>query len=214
MAASHLWQTPAKYTVRLYMFLVWMWEYMQTLIYACYLWSLSSICDGKVCDVYFYDVKRRTVTVLLCNSCPFKIAYLMVMKFIVKANIDTLLEIPFENEHWLSKPGGLYEIIYYREGKWSQTLRRTYYAGDDHSAQRPSGKFLLAMMNTKYTITNLVNDYWTSLTKIHAFTADEFVGFCSLKMNVPMEDHSKVFIICDDTLEEKKFEGKDIIALL
>jgi hypothetical protein len=135
------------------------------------------------------------------------------MKFIVNANIDTLLEVPFENEHWLSKPGGLYEVIYYRGGKWTQSLRRTYYVGHDYSSPRPQGKFLLAMMNTQYTITNLVNDYWTSLTQTRSFTADEFVGFCFMKLNLPMEDHSKVFIICDDTLEEKKFEGKDIIAL-
>ena len=135
------------------------------------------------------------------------------MKFIVNANIEFSLEVPFENEHWLSKHGGLYEVIYYQGGKWTQSLRRTYYIGHDYSSPKPQQKVLLAMMNTKYTITNIVNDYWTSLTQTRSFTADEFVGFCLMKLKLPKEDHSEVFIICDDTLEEKKFEGKDIIAL-
>lgn len=137
----------------------------------------------------------------------------MVLKFVLHINIDRYLQISSESEHWLSRPGGVYEVIYYKGGKWTQSLQRTYYTGHHYSAPRPQGKFLLAMMNTKYTITNLVNDYWTSLTNIRSFTAEEFVGFCYMKLNLPMTSHSKVFIICDDTLEEKKFEGNEVIVL-
>jgi len=184
------------------------------MVYAFYLWSLTSVCDGRVCDVYFYDLHRHKRTTVLCNSNIFKIVYMMLLKHVMSRDISSLLEVQFEDEHWLSKPNGLYEVIYYKGGKWSSTLRRTYYSGYDFSVPRPPGNFLLAMLNTKHTITNIVNEYWTSLTSVNAFTANEFGGFCLLKMGLPKHETAKVFIICDDdALEEKVYQDNDVMVL-
>lgn len=219
MAASHMWQTRAQSTIilqlyRLYILLMWTWEWLQTVMYACYLWSLSSVCDGRVCDVYFYDLHRHKRTTVLCNSNIFKIIYMMMLKHVLKKDISSMLEVQFEDEHWLSKPNGLYEVIYYKAGKWSKTLRRTYYSGYDFSIIQPRGEILLGMLNAKHTVTNIINEYWTSLNNGNAFTTNEFGGFCLLKMGLPKQDPCKIFIICDDdTLEEKLYEENDVIVL-
>ncbi len=224
MAASHMWQTRAKSTIvlqmyKLYILLMWTREWLQTMVYACYLWSLSTVCDGRVCDVYFYDLHRHKRTTVLCNSNVIKILYLMLLKYVLNQDISYYLDVQYEYEHWLSKPNGLYEVVFYQGGRWSKALRRTYYRGYDYSAHTTqSGKFLLAMLNGNITITNIVNEYWTSMTKVNAFTTDELASFCLMKMGLPSLNSSggtpRIFLIRDDdSLDEKIYEDTQVIVL-
>ena len=217
-----MWRTRAQSTVilqmyRVYILLMWIWEWLQTLVYAFYLWSLSTVCDGRVCDVYFYDLHRHKRTTILCNSGVLKIMYMMLLKYVLKQDINSYLDVQFEDEHWLSKPNGLYEVVFYQRGKWSKTLRRTYYSGYDYSVARPHGQVLLAMLNGNLTITNIVNEYWSCLTHVNAFTTQELAGFCLMKMGLPQQHSSctpRIFLICDDdSLDEKLYEDTQVIAL-
>jgi hypothetical protein len=141
----------------------------------------------------------------------------MVLKYVAKHDISNYLDVQFENEHWLSKPSGLYEVVFYSGGKWSKILRRTYYNGFDYSVPRPPGNYLLAMLNGNIAITNIINEYWTSLTAVHAFTTKEVAGFCLMKMGLPLQNASspaRIFVIRDDeSLDEKLYEDDQVIVL-
>lgn len=222
MTASRTWQSSASpaalYLLRLYVYIMRLLEFMRAAVYSGYLWSVGTVLDDVVTDVYFYNFDTQTRQVVSTHSNPLWVFYLMFLKFVLHASIEDIINpgvrvLPFGR--------GIFEINFFQKGDgWRKVFTREY--TEDLPAGRKIGTYLYASVNGSHTVTSFINNNLASFNKQNAFTADDIVRLCYILLGkVLPTDYddfeptpSRLYLIEDDTLNEIAYEGEQPVVLL
>lgn len=204
MGASHIWQTtgtPVSLELyRVYGLCVRIFNWIATFIYAVYLWSLGLVCEGAITDVVYYDFNAGRKTTVMCNSNVFMILHMLFLKFLVRCNIDYILEVPWHQQ----TERGVYELALFQNGKWIRKLSRSLYSGMNFTDDCPKGTYLMVMLDGKYAITALINEFYASFNANTSMTTAEVAAFANLRYG-RYSKGKKIYLIQDETLDESSF---------
>ncbi len=223
MTASKRWQASASpaalYLLRLYVYIMRLLEFMRAAVYAGYLWSVGTVFNNEVTDVYFYNFDTQTRQVVFTHSNPLWVFYLMFLKFVLHASINDIVNpgvrvLPFGR--------GIFEINFFQKGDgWRKVFTREY-TEDPPAEQRQVGTYLYASVNGTYSVTSFINNNLSSFNNLNAFTADDIVRLCYILLGklLPTDyddfepPPSRLYLIEDETLNEIFYEGEQPVVLL
>lgn len=185
---------------RVYGMFVRFLNWITTFMYAVYLWSLGLVCEGTITDVVYYDFDADTKTTVMRNSNIFVILHLLFLKYLVRCDIDDLLEVPWHQQG----NHGVYELALFHNGQWIRKLSRSLYAGMDFTEACPRGTYLIAMLDGKYAITALINEFYASFNAQTSMTTKEVAAFANLRYGRHSKGE-KIYLIQDETMDESSF---------
>lgn len=222
MTASRTWQASASpaalYLLRLYIYIIRLLEVVRGAVYSGYQWSVGTVLDNQVTDVYFYNFDTQTRQVVFTHSNPLWVFYLMFLKFVLHSSIDDIINpgvrvLPFGR--------GIFEINFFQKRNgWRKLFSREY--TEDPPATHRLGTYLYASVNGSHAVTSLINANLSSWNKQNAFSADDIVRLCYILLGklLPTDyddfepTPSRLYLIEDDTLNEIVYEGEQPVVLL
>jgi hypothetical protein len=179
------------------------------------------VINDTYAEIYFYDYYGMTCKVLRNNCSPFRLVYLLVLKYILKQNIDHLTQLhdffsPLRYMHDM----GIFEVVYYSNGRSKRYFTKGEHLDKDlvniHMNKKPSpSEYLHASLSDKMTITWFINDHLTSFHSHNHITAIDVATILMIKEHKVPDVSNDFFVkVIDDDLNEMTFKDNMSIVLV